>query len=72
MLKRHGMFIAAIVVSGRHAKSDWYGLYMLHSLGLVLALSMFHPIRGWHVLAVKTIGFAVTLVLAFASYRWDD
>ena len=47
-----------------------YGLYMLHSLGLLLALSVFHPVRGRQLLATKAISFVVTLVLAFASYRW--
>jgi peptidoglycan/LPS O-acetylase OafA/YrhL len=49
-----------------------YGLYMLHYLGLLLALSVFHPVRGWQLLAAKATGFAVTLVLAFASYRWIE
>jgi peptidoglycan/LPS O-acetylase OafA/YrhL len=49
-----------------------YGLYMLHTLGLLLALSVFHPVRGWQLLATKALGFVVTLVLAFASYRWIE
>jgi peptidoglycan/LPS O-acetylase OafA/YrhL len=49
-----------------------YGLYVLHYLGLLLALSLFHPARGWDLLAVKTLGLAVTVVLAFASYRWIE
>lgn len=49
-----------------------YGLYMLHSLGLLLALSVFHPVRGRQLLATKAISFVVTLVLAFASYRWIE
>jgi peptidoglycan/LPS O-acetylase OafA/YrhL len=49
-----------------------YGLYMLHYIGLLLALSLFHPIRGWQLLAIKAVGFVVTLALAFASYRWIE
>ena len=45
---------------------------MLHSLGLLLALSVFHPVRGRQLLATKAISFVVTLVLAFASYRWIE
>jgi peptidoglycan/LPS O-acetylase OafA/YrhL len=49
-----------------------YGLYMLHYVGLLLTLSLLHPRWGWELLAAKAIGFVVTLVLAFASYRWIE
>ena len=49
-----------------------YGLYMLHYTGLLLTLSLLHPSWGRELLAAKAIGFVVTLVLAFASYRWVE
>jgi peptidoglycan/LPS O-acetylase OafA/YrhL len=49
-----------------------YGLYMLHYTGLLLALSLFHPRWGWRLLAAKAVGFVITLLLAFASYRWVE
>ena len=49
-----------------------YGLYMLHYVGLLLTLSLLHPSWGWELLAAKAMGFVVTLVLAFASYRWIE
>jgi peptidoglycan/LPS O-acetylase OafA/YrhL len=49
-----------------------YGLYMLHYAGLLITLSLLHPSSGWELLAAKAIGFFVTVVLAFASYRWIE
>ncbi len=49
-----------------------YGLYMLHFTGILIALSLFHPIWGWQLLATKALGFLVTIILAFASYRWVE
>jgi peptidoglycan/LPS O-acetylase OafA/YrhL len=49
-----------------------YGLYMLHYTGLLLTLTLLHPSWGWELLAAKAMGFLVTLVLAFASYRWVE
>jgi peptidoglycan/LPS O-acetylase OafA/YrhL len=49
-----------------------YGLYMLHYTALLLVLSLIHPRWGWQLLATKALGFAVTLVLSFASYRWIE
>ena len=49
-----------------------YGLYLLHFTGLLLMLSLFHPTYGWQVLATKGLGFAMTIILAFASYRWVE
>lgn len=49
-----------------------YGLYMLHFLGLLIMLTLFHPRPGWEVLATKLSGLMVTILLAFASYRWIE
>jgi peptidoglycan/LPS O-acetylase OafA/YrhL len=49
-----------------------YGLYMLHYTGLLLTLSLLRPSWGWELLAAKAMAFVVTLVLAFASYRWIE
>jgi peptidoglycan/LPS O-acetylase OafA/YrhL len=49
-----------------------YGLYMLHFTGLLLALSLFHPRWGWRLLPTKAVGFVITMLLAFASYRWVE
>jgi len=49
-----------------------YGLYLLHLVGLLLAKSVLHPVSGTALLATKAVGFVLTLVLAFASYRWVE
>ncbi|NYF79612.1 acyltransferase family protein [Granulicella arctica] len=49
-----------------------YGLYLLHLVGLLIAKSLIHPISGMALLGTKAIGFVVTLILAFASYRWVE
>ena len=49
-----------------------YGLYMLHYVGLLLVLSLLHPTRGSELLAAKALALVVTLLLAFASYRWIE
>lgn len=49
-----------------------YGLYLLHLTGLLLAKSVLHPISGTALLATKAVGFILTLLLAFASYRWVE
>ena len=49
-----------------------YGFYMLHYTGLLLALSLFHPRWGWKLLGTKALGFVITLLLSFASYRWFE
>ena len=49
-----------------------YGLYMLHFTGILLALSLFHPVSLWQLLATKFLGFVFTIVLALASYRWIE
>lgn len=49
-----------------------YGLYLLHLVGLLLAKSILHPVSGTALLASKAVGFVLTLLLAFASYRWVE
>jgi peptidoglycan/LPS O-acetylase OafA/YrhL len=49
-----------------------YGLYVLHLTGILLMLKLFHPVWGWQLLAVKGLGFCMTVVLALASYRWVE
>jgi peptidoglycan/LPS O-acetylase OafA/YrhL len=49
-----------------------YGLYMLHLTGILIMLSLFHPIWGWQLLATKGFGFVMTVILALASYRWIE
>jgi len=49
-----------------------YGLYLLHLTGLLIAKSLLHPVSGTALLATKAVGFVLTLILAFASYRWVE
>ena len=49
-----------------------YGLYMLHLTGILIALSLLHPVWGWQLLAAKGLGFVITVLLALASYRWIE
>jgi peptidoglycan/LPS O-acetylase OafA/YrhL len=49
-----------------------YGLYLLHLTGLLIAKSVLHPSSGAAQLATKAVGFGLTLLLAFASYRWVE
>jgi peptidoglycan/LPS O-acetylase OafA/YrhL len=49
-----------------------YGLYLLHLTGLLLAKSALHPFSGQALLATKAVGFVLTLLLAFTSYRWIE
>jgi peptidoglycan/LPS O-acetylase OafA/YrhL len=49
-----------------------YGLYLWHLTGLLLAKSVLHPISGTALLGTKAVGFVLTLLLAFASYRWVE
>ena len=34
--------------------------------------SLLHPISNWAMLVTKTLDFAATVALAFASYRWVE
>jgi peptidoglycan/LPS O-acetylase OafA/YrhL len=64
----------------RLVRSDWvvrlgkisYGLYMLHFIGLLLVTDVLRPLWGWKLLATKALGLPVTVVLAWASYRWVE
>jgi peptidoglycan/LPS O-acetylase OafA/YrhL len=47
-----------------------YGLYMLHLTGILIALQLVHPRWGWPLLAAKLLGLGITVILAWASYRW--
>jgi peptidoglycan/LPS O-acetylase OafA/YrhL len=49
-----------------------YGLYMFHFMGMLLALTLLHPVSRGQLLASRVLGFAFTLVLAMASYRWVE
>ncbi len=49
-----------------------YGLYMLHLTGILIMLSLFHPVWGWQLLATKGMGFVMTVILALVSYRWVE
>jgi peptidoglycan/LPS O-acetylase OafA/YrhL len=49
-----------------------YGLYMFHFMGMLLALTLLHPVSRWQLIASRVLGFVLTLVLALASYRWVE
>jgi peptidoglycan/LPS O-acetylase OafA/YrhL len=49
-----------------------YGLYAYHFTGILLALTLLHPVSRWQLLFSKGLGFALTLILALASYRWVE
>jgi peptidoglycan/LPS O-acetylase OafA/YrhL len=49
-----------------------YGLYMLHSLGLLIVVSPFPSLHGFKLLAIHALGFVMTVVLAIGSYRWVE
>jgi peptidoglycan/LPS O-acetylase OafA/YrhL len=68
---------------GSHSKllrGDWvvrlgkisYGLYLLHLAAILMVLNLLHPRWGWQLLATKGLAFAVTVLLALASYRWVE
>ena len=64
----------------RLVRSEWvvrlgkisYGLYMLHFIGLLVVIDLLHPRWGWTLLATKALGLALTVLLAWASYRWVE
>jgi peptidoglycan/LPS O-acetylase OafA/YrhL len=49
-----------------------YGLYMLHLTGILMLQSLLRPVWGWQLLATKSLGLVMTVLLAFASYRWVE
>ena len=49
-----------------------YGLYMLHFTGLLLALTLLHPVSRSEMLGTKALALVATLLLALASYRWIE
>ena len=49
-----------------------YGLYALHFTGLLIVLSLLHPGHGFNLLVAKALGFVMTVLLAFVSYRWVE
>ena len=49
-----------------------YGLYVLHLTAILIVLHLFHPVWGWQLLAVKFLGFGMTVILALAAYRWVE
>lgn len=49
-----------------------YGLYMLHLTGIIIVQSLLGPLWGWQLLATKALGLCMTVILAFASYRWVE
>ncbi len=71
---------ACLGSSSRLLRSDWvvrlgkvsYGLYMLHFIALLLVIDLLHPSWGWKLLATKALALALTVVLAWASYRWIE
>jgi peptidoglycan/LPS O-acetylase OafA/YrhL len=49
-----------------------YGLYMLHFVGMLLALTLLHPVSRSQLVVSRVLGFALTVVFALASYRWVE
>lgn len=49
-----------------------YGLYMLHFLGLLIAMSLFQSLHGFKLLTTPVFGFVMTVFLAIGSYRWVE
>jgi peptidoglycan/LPS O-acetylase OafA/YrhL len=66
--RSHWLRSTWVVALGRRS----YGLYMLHLTGILMLQSLLHPVWGWQLLATKALGLAMTVILAFASYRWVE
>src|ERR1700722_20549645 len=49
-----------------------YGLYMWHFTGLFIAYCLTGLAHGWQRGGSVALGFVMTLILAFASYRWVE
>jgi peptidoglycan/LPS O-acetylase OafA/YrhL len=49
-----------------------YGLYMWHFTGLFISYSLLGLVHGWQRIGNVVLGFFMTLLLAFASYRWIE
>jgi peptidoglycan/LPS O-acetylase OafA/YrhL len=49
-----------------------YGLYLLHLTAILIMIRLLQPIWGWQLLAAKALGFVMTVILAWASYRWIE
>jgi peptidoglycan/LPS O-acetylase OafA/YrhL len=47
---------------------------MLHFIGLLFVIDLLHlhPRWGWPLLATKVLGLGLTVLLAWASYRWVE
>jgi peptidoglycan/LPS O-acetylase OafA/YrhL len=71
---------AALDSRSRLLRGDWvlrlgkisYGLYMLHLTVILIMVSLLHPVWGWQLLGTKLLAFAMTIVVALASYRWVE
>ena len=49
-----------------------YGLYMLHLTAILILENLLHPVWGWQLLGTKALALVMTVILAFASYRWVE
>jgi peptidoglycan/LPS O-acetylase OafA/YrhL len=47
-----------------------YGLYMLHFTGILLAATLLRPAGRLELLGNRGLALVLTMLLAFASYRW--
>jgi peptidoglycan/LPS O-acetylase OafA/YrhL len=49
-----------------------YGLYLLHLTAILMLENLLHPVWGWQLLVTKALALVMTVILAFASYRWVE